>query len=174
MPALGKHAQLPSAAVTSFLSARGAYDRSFRTARKCRKRCECVCLSSERLSSRQRFSLSVKSTSLSATGEAAQQWNELSLFHHLHLSEAHSHLSLQHRSLHWYTVIDTRQRLGSSVRFPQPELQLGELLSALPATTEPSSTSSCSPVEIPASSSEHSCVGDKLSAGQGHLRTGKL
>lgn len=57
VPALGKHAQLPSAAVTSFLSARGAYDRSFRTARKCRKLVS-VCISvSERLSSRQRFSL---------------------------------------------------------------------------------------------------------------------
>lgn len=113
---------------------------------------------SERLSSRQRFSLSIKPASLSAAGEAAQQWNELSLSHRLHLSEAHSHLSLQHRSLHRYTVIDTRQRVGSSVRFPQLELRPGELLSPPPATTEPSSTSSCSPVEIPASSS----AGDKL------------
>ena len=128
----------------------------------------------EQLSSRQRFSLSVKPASLSAAGKAAQQWNELSLSHHLHLSEAHSHLSLQHRSLYWYTVIDTGRRVGSLVRFPQFELRPGELLSAPPATTEPSSTSSCSPVEIPASSSENSCVGDKLSAGQGHLRTGKL
>lgn len=96
------------------------------------------------------------------------------LSHRLHLSKAHSHLSLQHRSLHWYTVIDTRRRVGSLLRFPQLEVQPGELHFTPPATTEPSSTSSCSPVEIPASSSENSYVDGELSPGQGHLRTGKL